>query len=175
MQLDPDRKRTMHNKGEYSIDHKLSVQSCFYAGISVDEAASLDNLHLMTRFDNNSKGTKLIWELVPPAFEQRVRDNQHKVDPVGYLQSELGKRGAVFTEFKLKRPRFSYSFVVDGVVVRVLNSRKEAMHLTNNTIQDSNRYFIEYGYRFVPIVDTEIRENPTRVVEDLCLVLDLVC
>lgn len=173
LELDPERKRTMHNKGEYSIDHKVSVQSCFYAGISVEEAASLDNLRMMTMEENNSKGTKLIWDLVPTSFEQRIRDNLHRVDPVGYVKQQLELRGAVFTELSIKRPRFQYSFVINGVVVRILNSRKDIIQPGNTVMFDALGYYNSRGYRYIQILDLEIREHPEWVVDELDRVLEL--
>lgn len=173
LELDPERKRTMYNKGEYAIDHKLSIQSCFYAGVSIEEAASIENLHMLPLKDNNTKGTKVIWDLVPETFKQRVLDNFHKVDPVNYIRQQLLLRGAIIGNLDIERPKYSYSFVVNGLVVRILNTRKDVVQPGNIIMFKALKYYNSKGVRYVQILDLEIREQPNWVIDELDRILGL--
>ena len=169
--IDPDKLRRGKSYGDdWVVDHRASVRACYYAGISIEEASSVDNLRLLQASENGTKSWKVYWDVIPPTFVDRIRANLHKIDPTQYLMDQLQANGVEFGELHRKTASYFYAFVANNIVFRVINVNRPD-YWENKTLLKGMQYFNKLGYRVVQILDIEIKENPELIVSKVMNIL----
>jgi DNA-directed RNA polymerase subunit M/transcription elongation factor TFIIS len=169
--IDPDRLRRGKSYGDdWVVDHRASIRACYYAGISIEEASSIDNLQLIPAYENGTKSWKVMWDVVPETFVDRIKSKLHIIDPAQYLIEKLGENGVEFGSLHRKTANYAYSFVARDIVFRVLISNRSE-YTEGKAVMNAMKYFNDLGYRSVQILDVEIKQNPELIVSKVMNIL----